>query len=81
MDYSQSDQHTCEPSSSISSSSTSSSSASSCISSSTASSNENYTGEKIQHHLKYNKAEYVILNNSNNKNSSVCWRSFDFLVT
>jgi hypothetical protein len=42
------------------------------------SSNENYTREKIQHHLKYNKAEYIILNNSNNKNSSVCWRSFGF---
>ncbi len=95
MDYNQSDQHTCEPSSSISSSSTftsstsslftstsststSSSSTGSCISSSTVSSNENYTREKIQHHLKYNKAEYIILNNSNNKNSSVCWRSFGF---
>ncbi|CAF1430901.1 unnamed protein product [Adineta steineri] len=105
MDYSQSNQRTCEPSSSISSSSTSTSSSisssftstsssisssctltsstssslgGSCISSSTASSNTSYTRENIQHHLKYNKAEYVILNNSNNKNSSVCWRSFGF---
>ncbi|CAF4592158.1 unnamed protein product [Rotaria socialis] len=92
MDYNQSDQHTCEPSSSISSSSTftsstsslvtstSSSSTGSGISSSTVSSNENDTREKIQHHLKYNKTEYIILDNpnSNNKKSSVCWRSFGF---
>lgn len=48
------------------------------LSSSTASSNEKYTREKIQHLLKYNKTQYVVLDNMNNKKSSICWRSFGF---
>jgi hypothetical protein len=48
------------------------------LSSSTASSNEKYTREKIQHLLKYNKTQYVVLGNLNNQKSSICWRSFGF---
>ena len=93
MDSSKNDQHIREPPpSSTSSSSTSSSSsftsssssftspssADHCISRPTSLSDEKHTREKIQHNLKFNKDQYVILDNSNNKNSSVCWRLFGF---
>ena len=82
--------YACEPPSSISdqfmsissveqSSSPSSSSGFSALSSIT-SSNENYTPEKIQHLLKHNKTQYIVLDNSANKNSSICWRAFGFSV-
>jgi hypothetical protein len=48
------------------------------LSSSTASSNEKYTCGKIQHLLKYEKTQGVVLEDLNNKKSSVRWGSFDF---
>lgn len=47
---------------------------------STTSSNENYTRDKIQRLLKFNKTEYVVIENSNKKNkqSSTCWNLFGF---
>ena len=49
-----------------------------CPSSSTTSSNEKYTREKIQYLLKHNKTQYVVLDNSTNNSSSICWRLFGF---
>jgi hypothetical protein len=84
MDSSKSDLYVCEPSPSVShqlmstSSAEQSSSSSSCPSSSTTSSNEKYTREKIQYLLKHSKIQYVVLDNSTSKNSSICWRLFGF---
>ena len=84
IDSSKLDLCVCESSSSISDQfmSTSSVEQSSwsalCPSLSTTSSNENYTREKIQHLLKHSKTQYVVLDNSTNNNSSICWRLFDF---
>jgi hypothetical protein len=84
MDPSKSDLYVCEPSSSIShqfmstSSVEQSSSSGFCPSSSSTSSNEKYTREKIQYLLKHSKTEYVVLDNSTNKNVSICWCLFGF---
>ncbi|CAF1553129.1 unnamed protein product [Adineta ricciae] len=83
MNSDQFDQHIPEPSSPSTQTSTSSassplSSVDLRVSSSASSSSENYTREKIQRHLKFDKAHYVILDNSNSKNSAICWRSFGF---
>lgn len=40
--------------------------------------NEEYTREKIQRLLKLNKGQYVVINNSNNKRFSNCWKLFGF---
>lgn len=48
------------------------------LSSSMMSSKEIYAREKLQHRLKYNKSEYVVLDNSNQKQSASCWRLFGF---
>ena len=34
--------------------------------------------KKIQHLLKHNKTQYVVLDNSTNNSSSICWRLFGF---
>jgi hypothetical protein len=86
LDSSKPDLYVCEPSSSISDQSISkrsveqsSSSSGFCLSSSsTTPLDENYTREKVQYFLKHNKTQYVVLDNSSNKNSSICWRLFGF---
>ena len=84
MNSSKSDLYVCEPSPSISDQFMSTnpveqlSSSGFCPSSSTMLSNEKYTREKIQHLLKHNKTQYVVLDNSANNSSSICWLLFGF---
>ena len=78
IDSSKSDVYLCQPSSSISDQFMSTSSVEQsptsgfCPSSSITSSDEKYTREKIQHLLKHNKTQYVVLDNSTNNSSSIC---------
>ena len=83
IDSSKSDLYVCQPSSSISdqfmsTSSVEQSPTSIFCPSSIMSSDEKYTREKIQHLLKHNKTQYVVLDNSTNNSSSICWRLFGF---
>ena len=83
IDSSKSDLYVCQPSSSISdqfmsTSSVEQSPTSVFCPSSITSSDEKYTREKIQHLLKHNKTQYVVLANSTNNSSSICWRLFGF---
>ena len=83
IDSSKSDLYVCQPSSSISdqfmsTSSVEQSPTSVFCPSSITSSDEKYTREKIQHLLKHNKIQYVVLDNSTNNSLSICWRLFGF---